>query len=563
MTPEQHITYYDSLCGLRATWDSNWQMILDWVTPHKAYVTQTPAPGTPPTTPANRGHIHDTTAIDACNTLADYHMSNLVAPGTVWFRGEGPGDFQKNDKINNWYGRAATKMLELLVESNFYVSVYSVFRDRSGPGTGAMYIMKGKKAAFSFTYMPLGSYAVAENEEGEIDTLYREFELTSTEAIAKFGKDKVGELITECHADAMKGDVKSMSKKFKIVHGVRPRIERDKKKIDAMNMPFESVYILKQDKHLIEEGGFETFPFVVTRFEKWGAEPYGFSPAYNAMPNIRTANYLVRLLKALGELKVMPRTISLAGEKGQIDMRAGGKTVVSKDAAALGMPREWATAGDFELGQWLIEQERATIRKFFHNDTFRTFSNLPADVLKDMTAEVARGLKTENLLLLAPSFSQWVTDFRPAMERMFSICYEGGHFEDPPEELLQATVKDGIAEIPPPDIVYISRIGLALKEIADQAADEVIGAAGQAAALYPDILDNFDLDKWVRQKSDVKGMDSDIKRDWEEVEQIRKDRAAMQQQQQAAMMAQSLAKTAADASKSDPEKLQQLTGVAA
>lgn len=563
MTAEQHLTYWQSLCGLRATWDARWQTILEWCTPHKAYVNQQQTPGGPPTTPANRGFIHDTTAIESCNTLADYHMSNLVAPGTVWFKGEAPGELAKNDRINKWYGDCARKMLDLLVESNFYTSVYSVFRDRSGPGTGAMYIMRGKRGVLSFTYMPLGSYSVAENEEGDIDTLYREFELTCTEAIEKFGKEKVGEAINRCYEEAMKGDVNSMSKKFKFVHGVRPRQERDPQKIDALNMPFESVYILVQDKHLVEEGGFETFPFVVTRFEKWGSEPYGFSPAYNAMPNIRTANYLVRLLKALGELKVMPRTISLAGEKGQIDMRAGGNSKVSKEAAALNMPREWATAGDFELGQWLIEQERAIIRKFFHNDTFRTFSNLPADVLKDMTAEVARGLKTENLLLLAPSFSQWVTDFRPAMERMFSICYEAGAFDDPPEELLQATVKDGVAEIPAPTIVYISRIGLALKEIADQAADEVMDTTAKAAAYYPDIFDNYDLDVWIRQKGDVKGVDSSIKRPWDIVEKIRQDRAQKLQQEQAAIMAQQVADTAATASKADPAKLGQLATMAA
>ena len=564
MTAEQHLTYWNSLVSRRSTWDARWQKILEWCTPHKAFVTTTQAPGTPPVSMANASRIHDTTAIDSTNTLADSHMSSLVPLGSVWFKWGPPDRFKSNDKIVSWYADGSSKALKRLSDTNFYTSIYSLFRDRCGPGTGGMFINKGKKKIFNFTYMPLGSYAVAENDDGEIDVVYRSFELTSTEAIEKFGADKVGKTINECHAEAMGGDVNSMSKKFQFVHGVRPREKRDKKMIDALNMKFESVYIFVQDKLTVEEGGFDTFPFVISRFEKWGSEPYGFSPAFNALPNILTANYLVKLLKAIGELKALPRVLELAGEKRQIDLRAGGRTVVSKEAAAMGLPKEWGTVGDFELGQWLIEQERATIRKFFFTDLFKMFSNLPAQVLKDMTAEVARGLKSENLLLLAPSFTQFTTDFRPAMERIFALMFENGEFDDPPEELLQATFdeKTGLSEIPNPTVSYISRVGLALQELEDQAADGVILAASQASELYPDILDNFDLDEWIRKKARTAGINEEILRDDEEIKQIRKARDEARAMQQNAAMAQQMAVTAKDASQAKPDVLNQLAAVA-
>lgn len=564
MTAEQHLTYWDSLVGNRQTWDARWQQILEWVTPHKAYVTQQTGPGIPPVSLANRSRIHDTTAIDSCNTLADSHMSSLVPLGSVWFKWGAPKHLEDQDEIKRWYADCSTKALEVLSESNFYTAIYSLFRDRSGPGTGAMYLMKGKDKLITLTYMPLGTYAVAENEDGVIDTLYREFELTSKEAIDKFGEDKVGDTIRDCYAEAMKGDVTSMSKKFKFVHGVKPRDKRDPKMIDALNMKFESVYILHCDKYLVEEGGFDTFPFVVSRFEKWGCEPYGFSPAYNAIPNIYTANYLVKLMKAIGELKAMPRVLQLAGEKGQIDLRAGGRTVVSEKAAAAQLPREWGSAGDFELGQWLIESERAIIRKFFFTDLFKMFSNLPADVLKDMTATVAQSLRSENLLLLAPSFTQFTTDFRPFMDRLFAILYEAKVFDPPPQSLLDATLEeDGkMSAIPEPTVAYISRVGLALQELEDQAADGVVAAAGQAASIYPDILDNFNLDKWIRNKAITQGTNNDLTREWDEVEKIRAERNQQRAEQAAMMQAQEAAKAVKDASAAKPEVLSQLAGAA-
>lgn len=576
MTAEQHITRADALDSERSTFDNYWQRILDWCTPHKAYVTVKQAPGTPPVSLANISRIHDTTAIDSCNTLADSHMSSLVPLGSVWFKWGPPDRYKDDESVVKWYERCSAKALKILSESNFYTAIYSLFRDRSGPGTGAMYISRGKGKPLTFTYMELGTYSVAENEDGIIDTLYRRFKLNCMEAVAKFVphkdgeqptdseiKDKLGDKIAACYDAAMKGDAGKMAEKHDFIHGVSPRLKRDPKKIDAKNMPFESVYIVVSGSKIVEEGGFEQFPFVVSRFEKWGSQPYGFSPAFNAMPNILTANYLVKLLKAIGEAKAMPRIIELGSQKRQVDLRAGGRTVVSKEEAQLNLPRQWADAGDFELGQWLIEQERLQIRKFFFTDLFKMFSSMDPQVLKDMTAEVARGLKSENLLLLAPSFTQFATDFRPCMERIFALCLEAGEFDEVPEVIAADGNDGGMITIPEPITTYISRIGLALAELEDQAADQVLAAAGQAAALQPDILDNLDLDKWIRNKRSILGANPDIERTMEEVTKFRAERAEAIQQQQQMAAANMAANTAAEASKGNPSVISSISDAAA
>lgn len=569
---QSHLTYCESLFTRMSPWTGIWQRILEFTTPHKAYVNQRTAPGAPPASLANISRIHDTTAIEANNTLADSHVTSIFPPGSVWFKWAPPKRFEGSDEIKKWYAECSGRVLDLLAKTNFYTEMFSVCRDRSGPGTGAMFIDKGRDSALSFKYMALGTYAVEEDQDGNIRTIYRKFNLTCTQAVEKFMEykegepptveaiqAKLGEQIASCYKAAMKGDASKMAQEHEFVHGVKPRMKRNPKMIDALNMKFESVYIVVKDKKLAEEGGFDTFPFIVTRFEKWGSEPYGYSPAYNALPNIYTANYLVKLLKAIGEVKAMPRSLRLGGQKGNVDLRAGGVTAVSEKEAALGFPKQWADAGDFELGQWLIEQERAAIRRFFFTDLFKMFSSLPTNVLKDMTAEVARGLKSENLQLLAPSFTQFVTDFRPAMERIFAICYDAGLFDAPPQELIDESADGhGFAVIPDPETAYISRFGLALRELEDQAADQVMVAAGNATEFYPGALDNFKVDEWLRDKANVYGVKPDILRSKEEVEEIRTARAAAAAQEQAMIAAQSAATTAAEASKADPAKLQAL-----
>lgn len=582
MTDEQKakqlLGFSDSLFTRMRTWEGNWQRILEFCTPHKAYVTQTSAPGTPPASLANIARIHDTTAIEAANTLADSHVTSIFPPGTIWFKWDAPKKFQDSAPVKTWYAKCSAKTLDELAKTNFYTEMFSVCRDRSTAGTGAMFIERGKDVLLSFKHMPLGTFAVSEDQDGNIRTVTRKLKLTCIEAVEKFMeykegdppsfeavKSKLGDSIANCWKCAMDGDGDRMAELHDFRHVVRPRLKRDPKMIDALNMKFESVYLVDQGNKIAEEGGYDTFPFVVTRFEKWGSEPYGYSPAYNALPNIYTANWLVKLLKAIGEVKAMPRLIELGGQKRNVDLRAGGRTVVSEKEAALNLPREWASAGDFELGQWLIEQERATIRRFFFTDLFKMFSSLPTDVLKDMTAEVARGLKSENLQLLAPSFTQFVTDFRPAMERIFSILFEAdGVFDAPPQELIQGSpVEHGFAVIPDPDTAYISRFGLALRELEDQAGDQVIQAAVSVAEINPDILDVIDFDKWIREKAETMGANPDMIRAEDVVKGFRDARAAAQQQAQAAAMAQSAAVTAKDASQANPDTLAALTGQAA
>lgn len=60
---------------------------------------------------------------------------------------------------------------------------------------------------------------------------------------------------------------------------VRPRTRRSRRREQAAHMPFESVYLSLDDQVIVEEGGYMEFPYLVTRFLKWGSGPYGLAPA--------------------------------------------------------------------------------------------------------------------------------------------------------------------------------------------------------------------------------------------------------------------------------------------
>ena len=48
--------------------------------------------------------------------------------------------------------------------------------------------------------------------------------------------------------------------------------------LSLIHISFESVYLSLDDQVIVEEGGYMEFPYLVTRFLKWGSGPYGLAP---------------------------------------------------------------------------------------------------------------------------------------------------------------------------------------------------------------------------------------------------------------------------------------------
>ena len=94
-------------------------------------------------------------------------------------------------------------------------------------------------------------------------------------------------------------------------------------------MPFESVYLSLDDQVIVEEGGYMEFPYLVTRFLKWGSGPYGLAPGRLVFPAIQQVQFLNRILDTLGEVAAFPRILELANQIGEVDLRAGGRTVIT------------------------------------------------------------------------------------------------------------------------------------------------------------------------------------------------------------------------------------------
>ncbi|MEG1507556.1 MAG: portal protein [Akkermansia sp.] len=506
----QVMATYNSLKSQRAPWESWWDHLREYVLPRRIGDTKKM------TLPQGEAfdRLYDTTAVEACQKLASGHMSYITPSHEVWFKWSAPDD-DGGDEAEAWYNQCSEIALRELSVSNFYTEIHECYLDRVGLGTGSLYVGTGGDGHLLFTNIPCGQFACAENDEGRVDTYYREFTFTLHQAERMFGRKALGPKVNDMIQDGK--DPYGTTLRF--LHVVRPRAQRDRRKATAKNMAYESLYISLDDRCIVEEGGYHEFPYLVSRFLKWGEGPYGLAPGRLVYPAIHQVQFLNRILDTLGEVAAFPRILELANQIGEIDLRAGGRTVITPEAASLHLPKEWATQGRYDIGMDRLKQKQEEIQRAYYLPMLELWANRTAT----MTATEVSARENERVRMFSPSFTLFVSDLYPVMCRIFSLLFRMGRFPTPPRAVLRQA-PGGEWEVGEPSVVYQSKIALILRRLQSEGIDRSLQRLSMMIQGSPDLGDHVDWDTCFRMSTRFDGAPERMLRPMREVRKIRKER---------------------------------------
>lgn len=536
------------LASDRAVWDTLWQDIGNFVMPRKAEIKSTQT--SPDTSKQDR--LFDGTAIRANMILANGQLAWMTPMESRWFAFDPPHELKGNDKVEQWF-RAVTERIHLeLARSNFYTEIHEGYLDRGAFGTSTLTCEEGKRALLNFRALTCGSYSIAEDSEGFVDTLCREVKLTLRAARDMFGEENLPEKLRKQLTEA-----KQLDTIHTFLHLVFPRTDRDPGKMDPENKPIASLYLHPGEKKICRVSGYDEQNFFTTRFLKWGDHAYGWSPAWVALPESRQLNFLEKQMDALAETAAFPRLLIPTGYKGTINLKANGITYYDTNGSE---PKEWLTTGRYDVGKDRAEIKRKAIEDAYHVDLFKMFAQLD----KQMTAREVAERSAEKLIQFSPTFSRMTTEFfNPLLIRCFAIGLRAGVFPQPPRELV-LTDSSG-AFIPDPEVSYSSRIALAIKNLENSSFFRTMEGIMPLAQIRPEILDNFDLDEIVRDLGRNEGLPSRWITDEDVVAEMRNARAQQveQAQQMAALEQGASALQKAGAVPADSPAAQMLTEAAA
>lgn len=366
-----------------------------------------------------------------------------------------------------------------LSNSNFQDIGIQTMEGLGDIGTQIGMLERGKKTLFNFRIFPAGTTWIDVDSEGYVDKVYREFKLTPIAARDMWPKADLGPTVTKALEDP---NPSKQTERFTFYHVCKPRLGRDKKRRDKQNMPFASYYIAEQDKHVIEEGGYTSFPYFAVRTRVQAPEIYGRSIGMDVLDEIEILNTMRTTKRKMAEISVNPDLIKKASMPYKV-RRGGGRVTLADDIH--NDVKEWETRSNFNIAQASIEDEADTVRRFFHNDLFELLSSRDTQ----MTAyEVGQRIR-EKLETISPVVGRIQNEFlQPILRRALDIMNNEGMLPEPPADVEPLQYK----------VIFSNRVSIAQQSIDNDSIMQGMEMVGMMAQFDPTVLDRVKSDEALK-----------------------------------------------------------------
>lgn len=513
---DEIIRLYGQESSRRGTWETHWQQIADRFFPlaNEKFERTTITKGN-----KRNDQIFDSTGVRALNRFAAILDSLLTPRNQTWHRLVPSLDELKDYReVSLWFEQVNRVLFKhrYAPSANFAAQNQMNFKMLGAFGTSGLFIDQlATGRGLRYKNCHLGELYIFENHQGLTDGVMRHFPLTARQALQKFGMDKCPEGIKNAYE-------KDKEREFEFLHYVCLRDDLDLDRLDYKAMPYASYYVTLEGKTFLEEGGYTSFPYAVSRYEQAPGEKYGRSPAMDVLPAQKTLNEQKKTLLKQGHRTVDP--ILLVHDDGILDnfslkpgsANAGG---VSKDGRPL---VHTLPIGRVDIGKDLMDDERADINDSFLVTLFQILTENP-----QMTATEVLERTKEKGILMAPTLGRVRAErLEPQVEREIDLLSKQGLLPPMPPVLKEAGAEFRIE--------YDSPLSRAQR--AEEASglirtvESVLAVTNVTGDLSP--LDHFNWDEIVPDLSEINAVPNKWRRDIEEVENIRAQRAQAQQQQQ-------------------------------
>lgn len=519
ITPKQlreHNQFLASLATERQPWEKLWRELSDnflpqryrWLMSAKEYYANR----------ARRQYIINNTGTRAARTLAAGMMNGITSPSRPWFKLRVPGiETKEHRQLAIWLEAVEHTMLRVMAESNFYNSMSVVYLDMSVFGTAASIIYEDRESVIRCYNPPLGEYYLGQSDRGNINIFARKFSMKIHQYISRwpdrrYWSDRV-KLAVEQGGAHLNGDVD-------ISHLIAPN--RDSVvpgRFEFYELYWETRRMQENTSYVLEKRGFNELPGVFARWELSGSDPYGVSPAMDALgDNIELQHLHRNKATILEKVHNPPTLIDVVLQNNPVALMPGGKTFVPNLSNTNGAKPVFTVDARFDqlnIDQLSTEQR---IRDTFYNFLFMGISNL--ETVRSATEVMAR--ESEKLILLGGVLERFESEaLDPAIERIFGLCDRAGLFPPPPPEF-------GDMDL---EVQYVSILSVAQRAAGTAPTERFLALIGNLSAIWPNALDlpdfdrmltNYALDIGVRQSELRDAADMAVDR------QVRENQAASQ-----------------------------------
>ena len=187
------------------------------------------------------------------------------------------------------------------------------------------------------------------------------------------------------------------------------------------------------------------------------------------------------------------------------------------------------------------DRKREDINKAFHVDLFRMFAEL--EKRSQMSVLEVSERTSEKLINFSPTFTRFTADFQVCMNRVFRILLRQGKFPPPPPGALVPDQFTGVLDVENPEVLYQSKVALALQSLQNTGIDRTMQRALDWATALGDpssVAEEINLGRALHTAGRNEGVPEDIFNTPEEKQAILEQKQAQEQAMMAAELAKSL-----------------------
>lgn len=506
---ERVISRFDKLRSMRQNYEPVWDEITDFVLPSRGSYSQLNS-----NQPASRRDrkVLDITGIVACRTLAARVVTEMTSQGDRWFdfRMEDP-QLDQMEPVRRFLYELSEKAYSLL-QDDWRLPHIEVTTDWIAYGTACLFAHtvteEGEGPELCFKSIPIQELFIAENFKGRPDTVFRHFRLPLRQIAQEFGTDNFT-------PDLIKLLEKDPDIVEEVIHAVYPSDTYGKPGKMKQNMKFKSCYVLKDRKILLSEGGFKEMPFIVFRFWKRTGEPYGGSPAWDSLSDIRMINVMSETALRSFQMEAFPPLLAASdGVIMPLKTMPNGVNIGGMSPEGKRLIEPLVTGGKTQMAFEVLEQRRQSIRNAFFVDPLINREN------SIRTAAEVQKRASEELNGIAPFVNRYESEYlEPLLDKVLTFILENEYSpEDIPEEIQGKATK----------ITYTAPLARTQRAKQLDATASFLQLLQTIAQVDPTVMGVIKQENLVGLMTDLLGVPYFIIKTQEEL-QAEKDQAAQQQ----------------------------------
>lgn len=483
--------------------------------------------------------IYDDTATNALIKAAAAFYSYTANPATQWFNFSLVSSSASN-KSDPRYS-IASLMADSAVKTFLEDSAATTVGFINGNSQAGMHALAQEVLAFSASALytiedpsdaminiqPISvkDLYVLNNASGGIQEVYRTIPLTNEQIVQEFGE--TGYIPKEI-TDAVASDP---LKERVLIHVVMPRANRDTQALDALNMPFASLWIDYQSKVILQESGYEEMPYSIARINVPAGAIFGFSPAMNVRHTVKSLNKLVKQKLSAGDLALMPSmNVPLDTYVNPLSLKPAAQNYHEADAQNRAEPMH--TIGNFQINTETIKDARDQVRQ-----------GMLIDLIEQTDKDNTYQAMQEQLLQLK-LMSPWQGGIekdclKPLVIRVYNILDRRGGILPEMPELLKEALATGKVKL---KIVYDSPLAKAQQHFKLSAVERTAAFAMPLAQFGS--MKIINIEETMRIYSELIGSPSAMLYSKNQLAQINKEEAdairAQQEQQNSMLQSQQI-----------------------